>query len=43
MFNSELYYIDTWQHANFHQLSVNLTEYQKEVYCLGVEYSSMLY
>jgi len=35
MFNSEIYHIDTRQHANFHQLSVNLIEYQEEVYCLG--------
>ena len=30
--NSEVYHIDTKQHANFHQLSVNLTKYQKGVY-----------
>jgi hypothetical protein len=35
--NSEVYHIDTRQHANFHQPSVNLTKYQKGVYCLGVK------
>jgi hypothetical protein len=34
--NSEIYHIDTRQHANFHQLSVNLSKYQKGVYYLGV-------
>jgi len=34
--NSEKYHIDTRQHAYFHQPSVNLTKYQKRVYCLGV-------
>jgi hypothetical protein len=27
--NSEIYHIDTRQHANFHQTSMNLTKYQK--------------
>jgi len=34
---SEVYHIDTGQHANFHQPSVNLTKYQKGVYYLGVK------
>ena len=29
MVTSEIYHIDTGQHANFHQPSVNLTKYQK--------------
>ena len=32
--NSEVYHIDTRQHANFHQPFVNLTKYEKRVYCL---------
>jgi len=35
--NSEAYHIDTRQHAKFHQPSVNVTKYQKEVYYLGVK------
>ena len=35
--NSKVYHIDTTQHANFHQPSVNLTKYQKGMYCLGVK------
>ena len=34
--NSEIYHIDSRQHANFHQPSVNLTRYQKGVYYSGV-------
>ena len=35
--NSEIYHIDTEQHANFHLHSVNLTKYQKGVYlCVKV-------
>jgi len=30
--NSEIYHIDTRQHANFHQTSSNVTGYQKGVY-----------
>ena len=30
--NSEVYHIDTRQHANFHQPSVHLTKYQKGAY-----------
>jgi hypothetical protein len=32
-----LIHIDTRQHANFHQPSVNLNEYQKGMYYLGVK------
>ena len=35
--NSEVYHIDTRQHANFHQPSVNLTKYEKRVYHLVVK------
>ena len=40
--NSEIHHIDTRQHANFHQPSVNVTKYQKGVYCLGVKVFNML-
>ena len=40
--NSEIYHIDTRQHANFHQPSVNVTKYQKGVYYLGVKVYNML-
>jgi len=30
--NSEIYHINTRQHANLHQPSVNVTKYQKGVY-----------
>jgi len=39
---SEIYHIDTRQHANLHQPSVNVTGYQKGVYCLGVKAFNML-
>jgi hypothetical protein len=35
--NSETYQIETWQHANLHQPNVNLTKYQKGVYCMGIK------
>jgi hypothetical protein len=35
--NSEIQHINTRQHANFHQPSVNGAKYQKGVYCLGVK------
>ena len=35
--SSQIYYINTRQHGNFHQLSVNLTKYQKGVYYLYVK------
>jgi len=41
--NSEIHHIDTRQHANFHQPSVNVTKYQKGVYYLGVYYASLLH
>ena len=37
LINSEIYYTNTRQHANLHQPSVNVTKYQKGVYCLGVK------
>ena len=40
--NSELYHIDTRQHANFHQPSVNVTKYQNGVYYLAVKVFNML-
>ena len=42
LFSSEIYYIDTRQHANFYQPSVNLTKYQKGVYCLDVKVFNVL-
>jgi hypothetical protein len=42
LINSEIYHIDTRQHANFHQPSVNVTGYQKGVYYLGVKVFNML-
>jgi len=39
---SVLYHIDTRQHANFHQPSVNLTKYQKAVYRSRVKVFNML-
>jgi hypothetical protein len=35
--NSEIYQIETRQHANLHQPTVNLTKYQKGVYCMGIK------
>jgi len=40
--NAEIHHIDTRHHANFHQTSVNMTKYQKGVYCLGVKAFNML-
>ena len=40
--SSEKYHIDTRQHANFHQPSVNLTKYQKGVYHLGYKVFNMV-
>ena len=42
MVNSEIYHTDTWKHANFHQLSANLTTYQKGVYYRVVRALNML-
>jgi len=35
--NSEIHHINTRQHANFQQPSVNVAKYQKGVYYLGVK------
>jgi len=40
--NSEIQHIDTRQHTNFHQPSVNMTKYQKGVYYLGFKVFNML-
>jgi len=40
--NFEMCHINTRQHANLHQPSVNMTKYQKGVYCLGVKVFNML-
>jgi len=40
--NSQIHHIDTRQHANLYQPSVNVTKYQKVVYCLGVKVFNML-
>ena len=42
MVNYEVHHIDTKQHANFHQPSMKMTEYQKGVYCLVVKVLNML-
>ena len=40
--NSEIHQINTRQHANLHQLSVNATKYQKAVHCIAVKLFNML-
>ena len=40
--NSEIHHINTRQHANFHQPSVNVAIYQKGVYYLGAEVFNVL-
>jgi len=40
--SSEIYHIDTRQHANFHQSPVNSSKYQKGVYYLVVKVFNML-
>jgi len=40
--NSEIHQINTRQHANLHQPSVNATKYQKGVHCTGVKVFNML-
>jgi hypothetical protein len=35
--NSEIYQIETRQHASLHQPAANLTKYQKGVYCMGIK------
>ena len=37
MVSSEIHHIDTGQHANFNQSSLNLTKYQKGLYNLRVK------
>jgi len=41
--NSEIHHIYTRQHANLYQPSLNVTKYQKGVYCLGVKVFNMLH
>jgi len=40
--NSEIHQINTRQHANLHQPSVNATKYQEGVHCIGVKVFNML-
>jgi len=40
--NSEIHQIDTRQHADLHQRSVNVTKYQKGVHCIRVKVFNML-
>jgi len=40
--NSEIHQINTRQHANLHQPSVNVTKHQKAVHCIGVKVFNML-
>jgi len=40
--NSEILQINTRQHENLHQPSVNAIKYQKEVHCIGVKVFNML-
>ena len=40
--NSKIQQINTRQHANLHQPSVNATKYQKEVHCIAVKVCNML-
>ena len=40
--SSEIYHVDTRQHANFHQPSPNLAKYQKGMSRLGVKVFDML-
>jgi len=40
--NSKIHQINTRQHANLHQPSVNATKYQKGVHCIGVKVFNML-
>ena len=37
-----IHHINTRQHANFHQPSVNVAKYQKGVYYLGIKVFSVL-
>jgi len=40
--SSEIHQINTRQHANLHQPSVNATKYQKKVHCVDVKVFNML-
>jgi len=40
--NSEIHQINTRQHANLHQPSVNATKYQKAVHCIDVKVFNVL-
>jgi hypothetical protein len=40
--NSDIHQINTRQHANLHQPSVNVIKYQKGVHCIGVKVFNML-
>jgi hypothetical protein len=40
--DSKIHQINTRQHANLHQPSVNVTKYQKAVHCIGVKVFNML-
>ena len=42
LMNTEMYHINTRQHANLHHPSVRVTECQKAVYCLGVKLFNVL-
>ena len=42
LINSEIYHINSRQHANLHQPSVNVSKYQKAVYYLGVKVFNLL-
>ena len=42
MVNYEVYHTDTRQHADFHQPSMKMTEYQNRVYYLVVTVFNML-
>jgi hypothetical protein len=42
MVNFDIYHTDTRQHADFHQLSMNLAKYWKGMYCLCINVFHML-
>ena len=37
-----MYHTNTRQHANLHKTFINVTKFQKGVYCLGVKLFNML-
>jgi len=41
--NTEIHQINTRQHRNLHQPSVNATKYQKGVHCIGVKVFNILH